>query len=361
MFAVPDLRERRHDHGHHAGHRHPAAVHVLRRLVDARVRSPRIGLVLNVHMRRFRVTRAPVRRRGHAGTLPADVDIRPIRLAAARTAAGQGRRSRLATSAARTGRSAPTTGRTGWPGCSSTPTPTRSACPTRACRSSTRSSTSAPTRVAERAYAPWVDLEARAAGRTGCRCSRVDTHRPAGRLRRAGVQPVGRARLHEPAQLHRPGRRAGAGRRPPARAPARRRRRPLHLQPRAARRLRRRRRARRRRGGRRRDHRGRRRLEGLRARRRRREDVLRELRHDPGRLRARRCTTSTYDGRAPGGGHAPLPRRARAWSRSAPSPTSPTGPTRSTSSCRSPRSSTTASTSRSSGAAPGAVGSARPA
>ncbi len=32
----PDLRERRHDHGHHADHRHPTAVHVLRRVVDHR-------------------------------------------------------------------------------------------------------------------------------------------------------------------------------------------------------------------------------------------------------------------------------------------------------------------------------------
>ena len=47
------------------------------------------------------------------------------------------------------------------------------------------------------------------------------------------------------------------------------------------------------------------------------------------------------------------------WSRSAPSPTWPSGRTRSTSSCRSSRSSTTASTSRSSGAAPGAAASAR--
>src|SRR5690606_4846020 len=35
--GVPDLPERRHDHGHHADHRHPAAVHELRRVVGARL------------------------------------------------------------------------------------------------------------------------------------------------------------------------------------------------------------------------------------------------------------------------------------------------------------------------------------
>ena len=79
-----------------------------------------------------------------------------------------------------------------------------------------------------------------------------------------------------------------------------------------------------------------------------------------GRVRARRCTTSpTTDGRLVGD-HAPLRRRARRRSRSARSPTWPTGRTRSASSCRSPRSSTTGSTSRCSGAAPAAAASARP-
>ena len=38
--ALPDLRERRDDDGHHADHRHPAAVRQLRRLVDPRRPSP---------------------------------------------------------------------------------------------------------------------------------------------------------------------------------------------------------------------------------------------------------------------------------------------------------------------------------
>src|SRR5205814_583592 len=34
---LPDLRERRHDHGDHADHRHPPPVHVLRRVLDPRL------------------------------------------------------------------------------------------------------------------------------------------------------------------------------------------------------------------------------------------------------------------------------------------------------------------------------------
>ena len=177
------------------------------------------------------------------------------------------------------------------PGCWPTPTPTRSGCPTRACRSSTRSSTSAPDAVAERAYAPWTDLEALLRGR-GLPLFSVDTHRAGRRLRHAGLQPVGRARLHEPPQLHRPGRRAGAGRRPRPERPARRRRRALHLQPRAARRLRRLLRAGRRRGGRRRDHRGRRRAGRPAGAPRSRASVLRALAGVDGRVRAVACTTS---------------------------------------------------------------------
>ena len=52
--------------------------------------------------------------------------------------------SRRATSVVSRGPSTPSTVRARWPGCSSTPTPTRSGSPTRGCRSSTRSSTSAP-------------------------------------------------------------------------------------------------------------------------------------------------------------------------------------------------------------------------
>ena len=134
---------------------------------------------------------------------------------------------------------------------------------------------------------------------------------PGGRLRPPRLQPQRRARLHQPPQLHRPGRDAGAGRRARPRAPARGGRRPLHVQPRAAGRLRRPVRDRRRRGGRQRDHRGRRRVEGQRTyaglapggpqraeprpRRLRPVDVRRGLRRRP-----------------PGGRHAQVPRRPRA-------------------------------------------------
>ena len=113
-----------------------------------------------------------------------------------------------------------------------------------------------PDAVAERSYAPWTDLE-EVLRREGMPLFSVDTHRSADEfdvlafnlsaelvytnvlncLDLAGV----------PVRVGRPHRRA----------PARRRRRPRHLQPRAAGRLPRLRRARRRRGGRRRDQRGR--------------------------------------------------------------------------------------------------------
>ena len=247
-----------------------------------------------------------------------------------------------------------------WPGCSSTPTPTRSACPTRACRSSTRSSTSAPDAVAERSYAPWIDLEALL--RAAPAAAVLGRHPPAGRrLRRPRLQPVGRARLHERPELHRPGRRAGPGRRARARAPADRRRRPLHLQPRAAGRLRRLLRDRRRRGGRRRDHRGRAGVEGVGGR-------------TPGLAASRccgrwppcpastcrRCTTCAYDGAdlvAVTPRYPDVPTAGRQAHRRRPGRLAlPEAPAR----ARSPRSCTTGSTSRSSGAAPGAAGSARP-
>ena len=44
MLGLPDVREHGHDHGDHAGHRHPAAVHELRRLVaHHQLRLPRPG------------------------------------------------------------------------------------------------------------------------------------------------------------------------------------------------------------------------------------------------------------------------------------------------------------------------------
>ena len=65
--------------------------------------------------------------------------------------------------------------------------------------------------VAERTYAPWTDLEALLRARRPAAV--LGRHPPPGRrLRPPGLQPLGRARLHEPPQLHRPGRRARAGR-----------------------------------------------------------------------------------------------------------------------------------------------------
>ena len=62
--------------------------------------------------------------------------------------------------------------------------------------------------VAERSYAPWIDMEAEMRRR---RVPAVLGRRPpaGGRLRPAGLQPVGRAGLHQRPQLHRPGRGAG--------------------------------------------------------------------------------------------------------------------------------------------------------
>ena len=66
--------------------------------------------------------------------------------------------------------------------------------------------------VAERAYAPWVDMEA-AMRAAGVPLFSLENHLPAARLRRAGLQPLGRARLHQRPQPDRPGRRAGPRRR----------------------------------------------------------------------------------------------------------------------------------------------------
>ena len=53
MFVFSGVRERRHDHGHHAGHRHPPAV-LSYGGSSTLTAFAGIGLVLNVHMRRFR-------------------------------------------------------------------------------------------------------------------------------------------------------------------------------------------------------------------------------------------------------------------------------------------------------------------
>ena len=115
--------------------------------------------------------------------------------------------------------------------------------------------------VAERTYAPWVDMEA-AMRAAGVPLFSLENHLPAAGLRRAGLQPLGRAGLHQRPQPDRPGRRAGPRRRPDRGPPAGGGRRPLRLQPRAPGRLRRLLRARGRRGGGRRDQRGDRRGQG---------------------------------------------------------------------------------------------------
>ena len=194
----------------------------------------------------------------------------------------------------------------------------------------------------------------------GCPLFSVDTHRAGRRVRRAGLQPVRRAGLHERPQLHRPGRRAGARRRAPARASAGRA--PAGTAPTTPSRS------------------PTSSTSSCSARARRSSPRSPRSSRDwkaSGRTEARatgccaswpRCRACTCPSmyevdlrrRRPGGGHAPLRRRARRRSTSARSPTSPTGRTRSVSSCRSPRSSTTASTSRCSAAAPAAAASARP-
>ena len=218
-----------------------------------------------------------------------------------------------------------------------------------------------PDAVAERTYAPWTDLEARAARRTACRCSRsTPTARPApSTCWPSTCRPSSSTRTCSTASTW-PACRCG---RPSARPehPLVVRRRPLHLQPRAAGRLPRLRRARRRRGGRVRDHRGRGRLEGARAApRARATQVLRALARIPGvyvpsmydvDLRRRRTSWRSTPA---------LPRRARAGREAHDRRPRRLALPEAASSCRSPRSCTTASTSRCSAAAPAAAASARP-
>jgi hypothetical protein len=145
--------------------------------------------------------------------------------------------------------------------------------------------------VAERAYAPWVDLEAelRAAGLP---LFSVDNHRPAVEFDVVAFNlsaELTYTNLLNCVDL------AGvplARRRPHRRSPARRRRGSLHVQPRAAGRLPRLRRARRRRGGGGGAHRGGRALEGRPAR-----PTARSCSKRWPRSRActcRRCTTPVY-------------------------------------------------------------------
>ena len=111
--------------------------------------------------------------------------------------------------------SLPSTARVRCRGCSSIPTPTRSGCPIRGSRSSTRSSTNART--------PWPSgpmprgwTWRRPCARRGFPSSPREPCAGPG-LRRARLQPLRRARLHQRPQSHRPGRGAGPerGARPP--------------------------------------------------------------------------------------------------------------------------------------------------
>ena len=144
---------------------------------------------------------------GSSGTLHLTHDVA---VAADRAAPGQGREARSLHRDGAGQRPRRSTGPTRSPGCSSTPTPTRSGCPTRGSRSSTRSSTSATTPSPSAPTRPGSTSRRELRRARACRCSRVDTHRAGRRLRRARLQPLGRARLHERPQLHRPRRRPGA-------------------------------------------------------------------------------------------------------------------------------------------------------
>ena len=141
---------------------------------------------------------------------------------------------------------------------------------------------------------------------------------------------------------------------------ARRRRRPLHLQPRAARRLRRRRRARRRRGGHRRDHRGAWRRGSGRASRPASASGCSATSPQVEGVYVPSLYDCTYDGAAPRRRHAPVRRRARAGREAHHRRPRRLALPEAASSCRSPRSCTTGSTSRCSAAAPAAAASARP-
>ena len=169
-----------------------------------------------------------------------------------------------------------------------------------------------PDAVAERSYAPWTDLEALLRPHELPLFS-VDTHRPAGEFDLLAfnvsaelvytnlLNCIDLAGVPVRAADRRPERPADRGRRP------------LHLQPRAAGRFRRLLRARRRRGGRERDHRGHRRAgRPAGAPRGRAEQVLRAPRPRSRASTCRRCTRS--------------PTRAPTWWPS--NPATPTCPSR---------------------------------
>ena len=64
----PDVRERRHGDRHHADHRHPVAVPVTTAAGRCSRTSSAVGILLNVHMRRFPKARAQRRRVAGAST-----------------------------------------------------------------------------------------------------------------------------------------------------------------------------------------------------------------------------------------------------------------------------------------------------
>ena len=88
--------------------------------------------------------------------------------------------------------------------------------------------------AAERVYAPWPDLEALLRAR-GLPLVSLESHLPLARLPRRRLQPAVRAHLHEPPHHARAGRHPAAGARPRRGRSAGDRRRPVRLQPRAAR------------------------------------------------------------------------------------------------------------------------------
>ena len=206
-----------------------------------------------------------------------------------------------------------------------------------------------PDAVAERAYAPWTDMEASMRA-SGLPLFSVDTHRAAADFDVLAFNLSAELVYTNLLNLVDLAGRAGPQRGPRARRPDRDRGRALRLQPRAARRVRRRLRDRRRRGG--------RSARSPRSSARGSAAAARPAR--PCCASSRRSPASTcpsmydveYDGPVIARGHARGSPTCPRSSTSAPSPTSPTGRTRRTSSCRSSRSCTTGSTSRSSAAAP---------
>ena len=365
MFVFQIFENVGHDHGHHADHRHPPAVHVLRRLVDHHAASSPSAwcststCAASAERRRRDAWLATVsagrRRSAASSTLPRhDLSGRSSSRCWPRS------RSRPATSGARTVPRLPThdAGKVAW--LLVYPDTYEIGLPNQGLQILYEILNERPDAVAERTYAPWTDLEALLrAARPAAVLGRHPPRRPAtSTCWPSTCRPSSSTRTSSTASTS-PACRCG----PPSAAPEH----PLvgagghctyNPEPLA-------------------DFLDFvvlgdgeevvgeitevvRRVEGRRAHR----GLARAgaARRWP-RSRActcRRCTTCAYDGDRLVGGHAPLPRRARRRSRSARSPTSPTGRTRSTSSCRSPRSCTTGSTSRCSAAAPGAAASARP-